>query len=395
MLRQYVKWQLRKWWPLILIIGLAIALPFVSTLQSASLTETVYKAADAPRYASSGEGLLLASFVVAGVIGLGATFVVPVFVFVYRTSLQAVDCFYQAGFDKRTIRRTRTLIGLGIILAAFLAAFLLGVFILLMRYLATPVVEESGNYVRTRLDINFGFVLLAGLFLVIVIAAQYFINCFLASLGDSALVQIMLMLCGFAILTLGVGGPLMYGIAAYGYLGQGTYSILDVTPWEFGPVNFMASFYQFLTAPVVGRPKEWRSIDWQYLVGLLIGLGLAGGAGTYLMLCGEPSGEYAGHWRPRNLWISLIPHIASVTIGFALAAGLGATSGILSIIGSYSLMLLYCVVYYALLALMRKSFKPSKVDLIAYLCVVGTILIAFIAMTAIASAHVTTPQSQA
>ena len=385
MLKQYIKWQLKKWWPLILIISLAISLPFVSMLQTASLSTTLYKTPDGYYYhGGSGASVVTASFMVLGVLAIVATFIVPIFVFVYRTSLQAVDCFYQAGYDKRTIRRTRALIGLGIILASFLIAFLLGVFILGLRYLATPEVEETAAYIRTRLDINFGYVILGGLFLMLVIAAQYCINCFLASLGDSVLVQIGLMLCGTAIMALVVFTPTMYIYVASELINGYSNIGIQFIAWSLGPVNFIGSFYEFF-----GRMVDPDALTpeylWQFIVGLCIGIGLAGGAGTYLALANEPSGESAGHWKPRNVYISLIPHGAALVIGIGIAVGLGATSALLNIIGSYSLVLFYGVAYYALLSLMRKSFKPSKLDLILFLSVFGFVLLATIGMTALAS----------
>ena len=385
MLKSYVKWQLKKWWPLILIISLAIALPFVSMLQTASLTIDQFSPPGGGSYRTGNGGVVLvSSFMVLGVLALIASFVIPIFVFVYRTSLQAVDCFYQAGFEKRTIRRARVLIGLGILLAAFLAAFLIGLFILGLRYLATPEVETVGNTVKTRIDLNFGYVILGGLFLLVIVAAQYFINCFLASLGDSAMVQIMLMGCGLAIMALGVFSPLMYGNVAYqlvnGYVDSG----IQFQAWSLGPVNFIASYFEFFSRMIGETP--WAAYQWQHLVGLLIGLAIAAGSGVYLFLAKEPSGEAAGHWKPRNVYISIIPHVAALAIGIGLAVGLGATNALLNAIGSYSLILFYGVGYYALLSLMRKSFKPSKLDLILVLSVFGVVLLATIGMTALASA---------
>ncbi len=393
MLKQYVIWQLKKWWPLILIISLALALPFVSIAQSASLVTTYFKNTSGyggygGYYGGSGLGVVLASLMVLGILGMTATFIVPVFVFVYRTSLQAVDCFYQAGFEKRTIRRARMLLGLGIVMVSFLIAFLMGLFVLGMRYLATPEVVETATRVDTRLNLNFGYIILAGLFLMLFIGIQYCINCFFASLGDSALVQIFLMLCGFAIMSLGVVSPTLYFFTASSFINPNAYNPTFETSyigWCFGPIGVIGAMYEFLAGPIGGTAYVWPNYAWRYVVCLVGTVALGAGAVVWLVLAGEPSGESAGHWKPRNVYISLIPHVAALVIGIILGVAMGSNSRALTLIGGYAMVLFYCVAYYALLSLMRKSFKPTKLDLIFYLSVVGTVLAVTMSMTGFAS----------
>ncbi len=390
MLKQYVIWQLKKWWPLILIISLALALPFVSILQAAPLVTTYFKnnGGGYGYYGGSGLGTVMASFMVLGILGMVSTFIVPVFVFVYRTSLQAVDCFYQAGFEKRTIRRARMLLGLGIVMASFLIAFLLGFFVLGTRFLATPEIVETSTRVDTRLNLNFGYILLAGLFLTLFVGIQYCINCFFASLGDSALVQIFLMLCGFAIMSLGVVSPTLYFFQASSCIDPNAYNPTYGTSyigWCFGPVGTIGAMYEFLSGPIGGTAYAWNDYAWRYVVCIVVTVLLGAGAVVYLVLAGEPSGESAGHWKPRNVYISLIPHVAALIIGIILGISMAATSQVLSLVGGYAMVLFYCVAYYALLSLMRKSFKPTKLDLILYLSVVGAVLASTMSMTAFAS----------
>ena len=246
------------------------------------------------------------------------------------------------------------------------------------------MLEETETYIRARADINFGYIFLGGLFLLLIVTAQYLINCFFASLGESTLVQIMLMGCGLAIMAMCVFSPLIYATGAYDIINDTYVNSVPYIAWSFGPVNFMGCYIEFFNNPIIGQDFVWADQYGQYLIGLFIGLGAAGGAGTYLALSGEPSGEFAGHWKPRNIYISILPHAAALAIGIALAMGVGAITGLLTAIGSYSLVMLYAVAYYALLSLMRKSFKPSKTDLIIYLGVVTFVLAATIAMTALA-----------
>ncbi|MBQ7250017.1 MAG: hypothetical protein IJS37_01565 [Bacilli bacterium] len=379
MLKQYIKWQISKWWPIMLVGALLLAIPFVSIMQSSSI---VYKTAP---YHSQYIPISNTAFIALAIMASMFALALPAFIFVYRGSLQAVDCFYQAGFEARTIRRTRVILGLVFLLVAFTVAYWIGVFVLGMRYIATPAVVTTDTSSTVRADIHFGYFALAYLAFVVILAAQYFTNCFFASLGDQMFVQIALMVCGLILQSLIMMAPVLYCEMTASLSGRSGDPLSAAFRYCYGPIGMTSALVQLISPLIEGGQNPWGANSIWWVMSLVISVLFGAGSCVYLFISKEPSGEYAGHWKARNVYIGLIPHVTALVIGVALSTVVGINTGV-SIVSGYALMLFFDVSYFALLALLRKSFKPAKLDLILYLSVVGVVLLLSLAMTVVASA---------
>ena len=315
-----------------------------------------------------------------------ATFVMPLFVFSYRTKRQSVDTYYQAAYAPKTIKRVRMLLGLAIVLAAFTIAYIHGVAIYALRYAATPETQiiELSNGTATRVRIYVNFLVYIPYFFVgiVLLSAQYFINCFLVNLGDYTLDQIFLLLFGTLFLALIVLAPTTYIAAqlyefgdAYGALAH--YGLSVVQP-------------SVLTAQVFQRLLSGMEINVSDLANSIVACVIYVAFGAALavigMQMGDPSGEKADVRGARNNVIALIPHGAALTIGFFVGISGLITNG--GSIANWFLTLpffiysMFGVIYYVLLALWRHNFKISKFDLILFLSVLGfTMLLLFVCIS--------------
>lgn len=360
MLKRYAKWQLGKWWPLILVLFLFYSLPFVTILQGASLTV-------APPYRSYSFTIEVAYSLLL-ITCLVSTFVLPPFIFAYRDSINGADSLYQAGFSRKTLRRTRVLLGLAILAMAFTAAYFFGVFVLGIRYLAIPETRVVGEATYTRITIYFGYIFVAYFGILAIIVAQYFINCFFASLGNSTLVQLMLMACGAAILSLALSAPIAYISQMARFAGNQDASTANARLFIYGPIGSGLAAYEFLVEPIRAGVYTWDPSTAGRLSEFIIGLALGCGAFVAMWFMKEPSGEFAGKWRPRHWVITMIPHLAALLIGIILCTFAGGNIGA-TIIGGYTMMVFFDGTYFCLLALMRRSFRMKRIDLIAFLVV--------------------------
>ncbi|MBQ2069401.1 MAG: hypothetical protein II467_00560 [Bacilli bacterium] len=369
MLKKLISWHIKKWWPLLLIITLLTVIPFVSNIQAMNLYRN-------PSYNSSygGNTLFLLSVFIPIMI---ATFVLPIFVYIFRTSLQAVDCFYQAGYEKKTITRVRVLIGLAILLISFTIAFLFGYITLVLRYVSSPDVITSPynpDAEMAKIYLNFGYIFLFYVFFLVVLTGQYFINCFFVSLGDNIISQIFLMILGAVITTLFLASPYAYiylslvrnGLTINSVSGQ--FALIGA-----GPIQSMAALFLLMASPIERGYFEFSPEFGCYFIifSLIIHSVFSVLSAVYVMFTSVPSGEHAGRSTPRNWAITIIPHLGALLLAILFALTGYVASGIISIfsIGGY---LFFVTAYYALLSLLRKSFKPKPLDLIALMCVAAT-----------------------
>lgn len=377
MLKHHIWWQVRKWWPLLLIFSIVLTVTFTWTIMAVPMTANSYNGN--PINANVTTGVTILYFT-----ALGITFVMSLFVFNYRTKRQSADIYYQAAYAPTTIKRVRLLIGLAIVILSFTAAFLLGSVFYLLRYFSTPEARTlaSGTVqsVQYRLPMNWGIYFVSYFFFVIVIAAQYLINCFLVGLGDYVFDQICLLLFGNVFLALIVTSPLVYFLSiAVRMAPEADFSALTYAMlYSLGPVG-PAAFGFSVLEPCMRGVEIHAPTAINSALSTFVYLLEAGGALAFCLLVPDPSGEHADHAGARNKGIALIPHGAAAVLGFLICA-LGVTGRI----SSYSIFvatlpifgfILYGVGYYAILALWRHSFKTTKFDLICYLCVVGTNLI--------------------
>lgn len=378
MLKHYCGWQFRKWWPLLMIFAITSTLVILFAVLGNQMAITNTYTYAMPRTVSL-LNILMPS--------IGATFVMPLFVFSYRTKKQSVDTYYQAAYAPNTIKRVRILLGLAIILAAFTIAYILGVAIYALRYAATPemqVVETTRGDTYTRVRIYVNFLIYIPYFFVgiILLSAQYFINCFLVNLGDYTLDQVFLLLFGTLFLALLVIAPATYFAAQMLNFKDGFTALVHYGLSAIQPAILTSQVFDMLLAGIeINTPNLANSIA-AGAIFVLFGAALA----VLSMRMGDPSGEKADVRGARNNVIALIPHGAALTIGFFVGiSGLISNGGSLAnwfLTLPFFIFSMFGVIYYVLLALWRHNFKMSKFDLILFLSVLGfTLLLLFICIT--------------
>ena len=370
MLKHYIRWQFRKWLPLVIIFS---AVAFSVSSSVALAIPTYYIESELPR-STVASGFFAAPFFV----GLVLSVVMSLFVYTYRTRKPAVDIFYQAAYAPTTIKRVRVLLGLAILLISLTAGYLLSFSVYLLRYFSTPLTRTVSiggeTIVYHRMDCMFVYYLYGYLVMVFAIGAQYFVNCFLAGLGDYVIDQVFLVIFGNILLGALIAAPALY-IAMLGRIDNPDYfySLL----YGLGPVG-PSSLIVVLTA-LSGATPNMETALLHSLLATSISFLFGVGCGVINLFLPDPSGESANVKGARNDVIALIPHGAALIISFFVGC-LGASAGYLGVYYVFNLLpifmhIMFAAIYYALLSLWRRSFGRSKTDLIAYLCVTGTSLL--------------------
>lgn len=394
MIKKYWKWQFGRWWPTLLIFGVLLVTTFFFTCVSVSVVDVQASANGTQFYWRSHSGLGIELYILLAV-SLIATFVMPLMVFTYRTKKQSADIFYQAAYKPGTIKRIRVLLGLLIIVATFTLAYLVGIAILGIRYASTPVtttyVKYGTTYIETRPNINFAWYILAYFVLLVGVVGQYFINCFLVGLGDYVLDQIFLLLWGNVIICIGLFAPFSYMMSLASIYDS---SLLNTQWYLLFTTPSAIPVFAFIDVPIMtGLKGTYVSSDklTPNIIGTALFVLFTSGLALVNFFQRDPSGEYANLRGARNKAISLVPHGAALSIGLFIAILLGSmfrtySSFVATLVYvPFFSLVMFALAYYCLLALWRHSFKPSKVDLISYLCVNGTILLGFLLLAICAS----------
>ncbi|MBE6127155.1 MAG: hypothetical protein E7182_04190 [Erysipelotrichaceae bacterium] len=388
--KRYIRYTIRHWWPMLLIFGIICTVVFGLTCL---MLPTYYKIMYYPNGGQTTIPATIAPGIGLLVLGLLGSVVMSLFVFTYRTRKQSVDVYYQAAYKPTTVKRVRMFTGLGILHLALLIGFITGLIIYGIRFLATPELRELPYTDYVRLNVNFGGFFLGYLLAAVTMTAQYFINCFLVSLGNYMLDQIFLLLFGNILLVACIFSPALYLVAIIELSGSLKTFPYEVLAYGFGPVG---SFYldtvaiERLTNGVYTYNANETNILIHSIASTSIYLLFGAGLGVLTSMIPDPSGEFADVATQRNKAITMIPHGAALTIGILLSlVGIVSGTGPLVKFGMpIFLYLLFGVVYFALLALWRHSFKPSKTDLVCYLSVMGATLVLLIVMMALSGAAV-------
>ena len=376
MFKHYCFYQFRTWWPMLLIIGLSVGLIYTYAALNVGLT---YREGNENLFHS---GLLMfwetmsLALIIPSIL---AAYIMPMFIFSYRTKLRSVDTYYQAAYQPTTIRRARMLIGLIILAISVTAAFLLGFLTFLLRYISTPEMTQlsygTGNggtstVTVARLPIMVVNFLLVYLLALLIACCQYFINCFLVSLGNYVFDQICLLLWGNTFLALLIAAPALFIHAAMARSGaSGIQYFAEL--YGLGPTGSIALVSLVLCPYLAGNTIDGALVT-HAVVATIIFVLFGAGMLIATMRIKDPSGEYADSRNAAHPAIRFIPHCAALAIGFLIAC-VGRV-GVFTAILPLFLYSLFAIAYYALLALWRHSFKPNRIDLIAYLSNIGTVL---------------------
>ena len=358
MLKHYIKWQVKQWWPLLLIFGTIMTLSFVSTVLNSGVgyefnEYTVYYPLN-----NSVSGYLLSIFLPAFVM----TLVMPIFVYSYRVRKQSADVFYQAPYKKGEIKRVRILIGLAICLVATTVAFWTGAFIHGIRHATAPMTVERQYWgIVEKAPLYWGYYFYGYLAIMLFVAAHYFINCFLAGLGDYRLDQVFLLLFGNIAFSLFFTAPMLYGLNLVSLCSG------EISSWAFasllygfGPVGGIGFAVSVVENLLLGGVENTAIVVTSYISFANVIL-FAGFLGFMEMRNGDPSAEHADTRGPRNNLVALIPHGAAATIGILIA--MLPTTGLFGFgfIG-YFMFLMFGAIYYVFLSLWRHNFRMAQLD---------------------------------
>ena len=385
MVKRYAIWQFKHWLPLFFVFTI---ITLLSTLTTVFSNPVAY-----PTGRVSENGPFLATMAFGCIVpALLMTFVMPFFVYSYRTKRVYVDTFYQADLKEGAFRQIRLLVGLAFIIVPFVAAFLTGTLVHALRYLATPdtyivnnVMTGLQNVEYTKAAANFvAYIPLffIGLFL---LAAAYSINCFLVSLGDYILDQIFLLLFGSIFCALLVIAPAFFFLEiTHGLSSEGS-----VVPFYFSLEPVGGFILIALLNNLFGCSPNWTaSINLAAAISsTLIHIGAGCAAFIYCFRKKDPSGEYADSRGARNTAIALVPHLSAITLGLMLAILAGLTGSVVyyggvNFVWQIFEYVTFGIIYYCLLALWRHNWKPSRIDLISFLIVMGVTLTAMILVMA-------------
>lgn len=380
MLRHYAAYTFRKWWPLLLVACIV----FASIMGYAALSiPTTYQGYT---WRSNEQGVYLTFAITPLVVGFGFSFVFPMFVHSYRTKKRSVDTYYQSAVDSRTVRRIHMLIALCMLVIAYTGGFLIGTIVYLLRFLGTPEVAQgspgayNGDGNIYRLGVRFPILALIYLIVLIILLSQFFINTFLASLGNYVFDQICLMVFGNVFLALLFIAPYLYLAALTKATGSDVYNGLYYSFGNIGPIALLNSIIipSFMGNTPAAGPIVHASI------GTFISLCASAGCCLGSFFLKDPSGEYANSKKPIHPTVHLIPHGAAACIGFLFCIS-GSVNGLASsyawlslIVLPFFLYILYAVGYFMILALWRHTFRMSKVDWICFIAVAGSTLLLLI-----------------
>ena len=375
MLKHYISWQIRKWWPMLLIFSIILTVTALYTNAFTTMAVRYYDNGSeyVPYYSFSSTTSNMPSLFI---VGLVLSLVMSLFVFSYRTRRQSVDVFYQAAYAPTTIKRVRLLIGLAILLLSMLIAFLLGTTVFLLRYVSTPAEEIKNNIKFVRISVHWGMYFLSFFLTFIFVGLHYLINCFLVSLGDYTFDQICLLIFGNIFLALCFTSPVIYFDAALMKHGVLNDYMWYPALYSLGPVGPVA-----LVTTTMEQAIFQRDVAGDFAINAVVSSSIyaLGGIGAlaFNLFVPDPSGEHADQAGARNQAVAMIPHGAAAVLGMLMAA-LGLINDVsvlaLSILPIFG-FILFSVVYYALLALWRHSFRMKKFDLICYVSVVGGTLV--------------------
>lgn len=380
MLKHFIKWQIKQWWPLLLIFASILSIIWCGTTSEISITYTSVS------YGYYEYGAHTASLLAIFIPAFVAAMVMPFFVYSYRAKKQSADAFLQAPYKSGTIKRVRVIIGLALVLIAVSVAYWNGVIMYLLRYLAAPAKQTAvtGREVFYKDPVYFGYFFFGFLALILFVGAHYFINCFLVGLGDYRLDQVMLLIFGNILLTLVFTAPWIYGIGLATILGNGESIgewIFLSTLYGFGPSGGFA-----FSINVVGNLIYGKTVDAPYVIvpyiAFLIELLFGAFCGVMEMIQKEPSGEHVDTRGPRNQIVALIPHGAGLVLGICVSYFGTATASSLTVLPIVAFMM-YGAMYYVFLSIWRHSFKPAKFDLIMMFVVIGISFLLLINLSAL------------
>ena len=370
MLKRLIRGQTISWVPAFAVLAITMTVIFLITMVTNQITVycEIYRAAFfyVPPISS---GLLGIAFPV-----MAACYAMPPLVYSYRTTRQGSDAYQQSAHGPHTVQRVRLLVGLGMLVAAFSVAYVIGVLVFTVRYAVTPAQLEQvfdneivGIYFRKTADLS--YYCPTYFYLVGAILAQYGVNCLACSFGNSKATQLILMAGVGAITSFFLVAPATFVSQAvkdhFTYWAEAEGALQTVTLCDkiayyglgpYAPVQMASTVFDGLVGATYG-PGNPEPDYWGHVIAAAsfhLGIGLPCLALAFFRK--EPSGELAGVDGTSNAALSMVPHIAVLLAGIMLT----------TVAYSRGTRILYTGIllagYYAVLAVFRHSFRLRKID---------------------------------
>ena len=359
MAKSYIKWQFKQWLPLLGIFAVLLGAYFLSNCINSNIY--LYKSGSFFAYPKTSLlEILIPTLIVSCIM--------PFFAYSYRFKTNQADTFMQVPLKANTFRNIRIIIGLVIVLLAFSVIYWLGVMILAIRQATAPI--PPAEYNRYPFTFHYLYYLLAFIFFTVMISIQYFINCFVVSLGNNLLDSVL-------IFVLSQGIFLLYLLAPIFYLRS--FNNMPAIEMLFGISNLSVIMPLTLTISLFDSLIQQGVLDNLFVNGglvlFIVNIVLyifLGGITIYLTLVfRDPSGEWSEQLGPRNFYIGLIPH----ALAFLCILFLSANSYFGFFSFQFILFLMWLVGYYVMLCIFYRTFKIKKCDWIIFASEVGLFII--------------------
>lgn len=361
-LKKMIKWQLKDWLPFLIISSVLVSIIFWLYCSTETTVVTVYD------YSSYGGDIhyMYPSdiYFTIAVFFLPLTFILPFAIFGYRYSTKKADTFFQLPLKENVLKRFKFLTLLIFYLGVFTLAYWIGVLILGMNQIF------SNNHLADNqmgFWFNYWYFIPIYLFLLVVLAIEFTLNSFFISLANTAWGSIFHMVIGNLILLL--SGYSLFDALTVLTNDSAIYNIA----LSFPSLSFVEPFFigvNVLEKCLLGNqvtslePIRYVSFSLHVLIG--------GGAFLYLWFGKEPSGEYAGKYKPFTTISAIMPHVLAVILGLFLSQFAYITifqSALLYVqFAMYAIMALGG--YYFLIVLFKMSFNWEKKTWIAMIACV-------------------------
>ena len=369
-MKKYITLTLKRQIPLFVISLILFVFSFLMIVSSMKLG-IYFNGAGSPMYSigylsNSGENIL-------NVLRTPLALLIPIAYIsaygsnTYRYSLSASDTFNQVGFDKRKNRYVNNLTTLIVLLISFTIAYLFLVIVLLARFIPVMNLEHLPETTKVPFVYNFWYLIPAYLLSIFLGTLNYFFGYFLTTRANTPFGSWIMIAFGYFI-SLSWGLTLRYIFILYFdysisiLSSQALYSIQMSEYWVSYCLLDGITGASNINITLNTYPKSFEAI---YIILIISSILVAIACILVFVFEKESSGEIAGKPERRDIFQPLIFHLC-LSIFFFWSINL--THSLFTLVKSnfisYILLIIYAAIYYVLISVFRKDFKPRKEDFI-------------------------------
>ena len=325
------------------------------------------------------------------------SFVLPIFLYLYRFSKPRLDLYYQVGIDKKYFRRTRFLIGFIGIAAIFSIIYLFTSSLISLGFALNDFNKLRTTYNAINYDVIYTYPSFSGTivasyfgfypFFLLSILTNYCICSMLTSFSNNIKDLFIHYICGFVILSLGLTAIPTYIFMTFnvGYENINLSSFVSPVVFSFMPimpliyfVGLARNFAYYGYFDINFDHQSINNIDNVLIIifsMLIIILGIC--SFLHVFFHKERSGEFANKHGGYNFYTKNIVHITATIISLYITCT-GVVSdtifNFLLIPLLFTSLIAFGGFYYLLLALYNKKWSLDKPNLITMFSVDGFML---------------------